>query len=49
MFSTDSIKKNLEYGGRGYCIQNIMGDFVQGDFVWGDFVVGGILSRGILS
>ena len=36
MFSTDSLEKCLEFGGRGYCIWNIMGgDFAQGDFVWG--------------
>ena len=39
---------------RGYCIWNIMGDFVwggfvQGNFVQGDFVLGEILSRGIWS
>ena len=50
--STDSLKKCLEFEGRGFCIQNVMGDLVQGDFVRGilskgDFVQGHFV-RGVV-
>ena len=48
ILSTDSLKKCLEFGGRGYCIQNKMGGFCPGEFCLGGFCPRGILSGGIL-